>query len=293
MIVSDVARFGPTLSSKSVAPLIDVMVSGNCRPGVEPSLLDAAGGVVDVTLTVRPVCAGFQEQLTFVPQTQLPVPLVAPGSLSVVWIWMVVTSFINSLNVRLNASPTSPKVIAPTLAVTCASVMLGGVTTGVTVWLMTVSDRFRFGATPSSLSSTPVVLVIVSGSCNPGVEPPNDPNSPGWFTVTVSRVRALSHVQLTPPLPQTQVNRSLFRPGSLSRVWICGPTVLLIICSSKARVNASPGSPKLLPPRLTVTWASVITGGVAGASAANAAVWGDSALLPDTSLMRSLAVALS
>src|SRR5437773_2102500 len=88
----EIARFGPTLSSKSVAPLIDVMVSGNCRPGVEPSLLDAAGGVVDVTLTVRPVCAGFQEQLTFVPQTQLPVPLVAPGSLSVVWIWMVVTS---------------------------------------------------------------------------------------------------------------------------------------------------------------------------------------------------------
>ena len=84
--VSDPARFGAALSSKSVAPGMAVIVSGSCSPGVEPSLLAAAGGVVTVTVTTTAVCAGFQTQLTLDPHTQLPTPFVVPGSLSVVWV---------------------------------------------------------------------------------------------------------------------------------------------------------------------------------------------------------------
>src|SRR5205807_7036809 len=76
MSTSDPARFVATLSSKSVAPGIAVIVSGSCSPVVVPSLLAAAGGVSAVTVTIRTVCAGFHTQFTFVPQTQLPMPFV-------------------------------------------------------------------------------------------------------------------------------------------------------------------------------------------------------------------------
>src|SRR5437870_2870894 len=71
---------------QSVAAGMAVIVSGSCSPGVEPSLLAAAGGVVTVTVTTTAVCAGFQTQLTLDPHTQLPTPFVVPGSLSVVWV---------------------------------------------------------------------------------------------------------------------------------------------------------------------------------------------------------------
>ena len=129
MVLSDALRFGGTPSSSSLRFVVAVIVSGNWRPGVLPALT-IVGPVVPI-VTVRIVPALFQ--LHVLPAGAFPHEMfarsfVVVGSESVTWmVTPAVLVFIFSLNVRVNASPASPKFVLPPFTVTCASVIVGGV----------------------------------------------------------------------------------------------------------------------------------------------------------------------
>jgi len=103
------------------------MVSGSWSPAVLPAAFEIGAPVI---VTVRTVAAVLNVQVALTPHEIVARSLVAPGSLSSTWIDALL-ALIGSLKVRLNASPTSPKLVLPTFAVTCASVIVGGVAAGI------------------------------------------------------------------------------------------------------------------------------------------------------------------